>query len=329
MSTRLEEPRTVARAARILAVDDEAANRRLLRDILTPLGYEVWEAGDGQEALEVCALDLPDLVLLDVVMPRLDGYSVCKRLKEDPRTKLIPVVILTSLDQLTDKLAAIEVGADDFLSKPFNVTELTTRVRSLIALKRYTDELEHVSTVLLGIAMIAEKRDAYTGEHCKRVGESSVRLGMAFGLNDHELKALRHGGTFHDLGKIAIPDSILRKPGRLTFEEMDLLKTHAVIGAELVQPMRTLESVIPLIRNHHEHLDGSGYPAGLSGEEITLPVRILSVVDIYDALATERPYKKAFPHDQCLAILRQEAKHSWWDEEVVETLARLLAGGSS
>lgn len=329
MSAKVDEPRTGARPARILAVDDEPANRRLLRSILTPLGYEVWEAADGQEALEACALDLPDIVLLDVVMPRLDGYSVCKRLKEDPRTKLIPVVILTSLDQLPDKLAAIEVGADDFLTKPFNVTELTTRVRSLVSLKRYTDELEHVSRVLIGIAMIVEKRDAYTGDHCKRVGESAVRLGMAFGLNDHELKALRHGGTFHDLGKIAIPDSILRKPGRLTFEEMDVLKTHTIIGADLVQPMRTLESVLPLIRNHHEHLDGSGYPAGLLGEEITLPVRILTVVDIYDALATERPYKKAFPHDQCLAILREEVKRSWWDEEVVETLARMLAAGPS
>ncbi len=311
---------------KILVVDDEAPSRRLLRELLEEQGYEVREAADGEAALTAVAADPPDVVLLDVMMPRRDGYSVCQQLKGDERTRLTPVVIVTSLDELPDKLKAIQVGVDDFLTKPFNAAELATRVRSLVSLKRYTDELEHASRVLHGIALAVERRDAYTGGHCKRVGEYAVRVGVALGLRDDDLKVLRLAGTFHDLGKIAIPDAILRKPARLTAEEMEIIKTHPTVGCELVQPMRTLAGVLPLIRHHHERLDGSGYPDGLEGAQIPLTVRILSVVDIYDALATERPYKSSFPHERCIAVLREEATRGWWDRNVVETVARVIEG---
>ena len=311
----------------VLIADDEAPNRALVRRVLEPSGYTVLEAADGAQAIETVAARLPDLVLLDLEMPEVDGYSALRALKGDPRTRLIPVVMLTSHDQLVDRVRAMQVGVDDYLIKPFHPAELTARVHSLVSLKRFTDELEHAGRVLQGIARVVEERDAYTGRHCIRVGSRAVRVGTTLGLGEEDLKTLRLAGSFHDLGKIAIPDAILRKPGRLTPEEMELMKTHAAVGAQLVQPMRTLARVLPLIRHHHEKLDGSGYPDGLSAGEIPVTVRILSVVDIYDALATQRPYKEALPRERCLAILREEAAKGWWDRDVVETLADLVSRG--
>lgn len=311
-------------APRILVVDDDAPNRALLREILVPLGYEVGEAADGDEALEKIARETPDLVLLDVVMPRLDGTAVCRAIKSDPRTRLLPVVMLTSLDQLPVRVQANELGADDFLTKPFNVAELTARVRSLVSLKRYTDELEHAARVLEGVALVVERRDPYTGDHCRRLGEYGARVGAALGLGEEDQKVLRLGGVFHDLGKIAVPDVVLHKPGCLTPEEFEVIKTHPGIGYDLCRPMRTLEKMLPLIRHHHEKLDGSGYPDRLSGSQIQMPVRVITVVDVYDALATDRPYKKAFPRDRCFAILRDGVEKGWWDREVVETLDRVV-----
>lgn len=302
-------------------VDDERQNRVLLKKILLPMGFQVREATNGEEALAAVAAELPDLILLDVMMPKLDGYGVCQKLKTDPRTRLIPIIMLTSLDQLPDKLKGVELGVDDFLTKPFNVAELMTRVRSLLSLKQYTDDLEHAANVLESIALTVAERDAYTSGHCIRVGHYAVAVGKRFGLGEEDLKMLRLAGTFHDLGKIAIPDVILRKPGPLTSEERTQMQGHAAKGADLVKPMRTMGGVLPLIRHHHERLDGSGYPAGLSGNEISLTVRILTVVDIYDALGTERPYKAALSRERSLEILREEAERGWWDRKVIETLA--------
>ncbi len=309
---------------RILIVDDEASNRSLVRRVLEPLGYAVAEAADGEAALAAVAKGIPDLVLLDIQMPRMDGYAALRQLKEDPKTRLVPVVMLTSLDQFPDKLRAVEIGADDYLLKPFHVAELCARVKSLISLKRYTDELEHASKVLHSIALVVEQRDAYTGGHCMRVGVRATRVGIALGLGGEDLKTLRLGGAFHDLGKIGIPDAILRKPGKLSPEEFEAMKAHAAKGADLVQPMRALAAALPLIRHHHERLDGSGYPDRLTAREIPATVRILSVADIYDALATKRPYKDPLPHEVCMKILREEAGKGWWDRDVVEALAKVV-----
>jgi putative two-component system response regulator len=309
-------------AARILVVDDEEANRQLLREILAPLDYELREAADGEEAILSVRDDLPDLILLDVNMPKRDGYSVCGELKSDRRTRLVPIIILTSLDELPDRLKAIELGVDEFLTKPFRAVELIARVRSLLALKRFTDELEHASRVLEGIAHVVENRDPYTGDHCRRLGQYGARLGHALGLGEEEVRSLWLGGIFHDLGKIAVPDGILNKPCRLTAEEFGLMRIHPVVGADLCKTMRTMQGVIPLIRHHHERLDGSGYPDGLAGKEIPILVRVITVVDVYDALATARPYRAALPHESCMAILRSEVEKGWWDREVVETFER-------
>jgi len=313
---------------RVLVVDDEAANRGLVRKVLEPLGYTVVEAADGEEALASVATQAPDLILLDLVMPKLDGYAVLRSIKGDVRTRLIPVVMITSHDQLVEKIRAVQIGVDDYLFKPFNVAELTARVKSLVSLKQFTDELEHASRVVESFAVCVESRDRYTGNHCKRLGAYAVRVGRILGLGDEDLRTLHLGGVLHDIGKIAISDLILNKPGRLDPEEFSLMKTHASVGAELLSPMRTLERVSPLVRHHHEKLDGSGYPDGIGGSEISLLVRITSVVDVFDALHTRRSYKEAFPVERCLGILREEAGKGWWDSSVVEALGLALARGA-
>ena len=311
------------RAARILVVDDEEANRKLLREILEPQGYVLQEAADGEEALASLAESAPDLVLLDLVMPRRDGYSVCREIKNDPRTRLVPVIILTTLDQMQDKLKAVELGADDFLNKPFHTIELTTRIRSLLALKHFTDEFEHASGVLQSIALVVEGRDKYTGYHCRRLGQYAVRIGKTLGLGQEDLETLWLGGIFHDLGKIAVSDVVLNKPAPLSAEEFTLMKTHPSVGANLCKSMRTMERVVPLIRHHHEKLDGSGYPDGLAGKEIPLLVRIITAVDVYDALATARPYRRALPHETCMRIMREEVSKGWWDRDIVQLVDRI------
>jgi putative two-component system response regulator len=313
--------------ARILVVDDEAANRGLVRRVLEPLGYEVVEASDGQEALADIAAHHPDLVLLDLVMPIMDGYAVVQALKSDPKTRLIPVVMLTSQAQISEKIRAVEYGVDDYLYKPFHVVELTARVHSLLNLKRYTDELEHVSKVIEGIAELVESRDRYTGNHCKRLGLYAVRVGRYLKLPEEDLNLLQLGGVLHDLGKVAVSDTILNKPGRLTPEEFEIMKSHPTVGADLLRNMRTLERVTPLVRHHHEKLDGTGYPDRIGGKEINLLVRITSVVDVFDALHSRRPYKEPFDLDRSFGILREEAAKGWWDRELVEALHETMRTG--
>ncbi|HEV3028085.1 MAG TPA: HD domain-containing phosphohydrolase, partial [Planctomycetota bacterium] len=256
-----------------------------------------------------------------------DGYSVLEALKSDPKTRLIPVVMLTTHDQITDKVKAVEIGADDYLPKPFNLVELKARVKSLLSLKRFTDELEHASEVLEAIAACVENRDRYTGNHCRRLADYAVALGKDLGLAEPELLILKLGGALHDLGKVAVSDNILNKPGRLSPEELGIMRTHPAIGADLCGKMRTMEKVLPMIRHHHERLDGSGYPDGIGGHELSLSVRVISVVDVFDALYTKRSYKDSLPLEKCLDILREESQKGWWDRDVVEALARRLRKG--
>lgn len=316
---------SLIKKSKILVVDDEMANRLLLHGILGPHGYEIYEASNGEEALELVEKIKPDLVLLDVVMPKKNGFEVCQALKSSNKTKLIPVVMLTSLDQLQDKLRGVDLGADDYINKPFNLAELTTRVKALLALKHYTDELEYVHDVLTSIANIVESRDYYTHNHCKNVVKYSVAIAKMMNVSEEDIEMIRLGAGFHDIGKIAIPDAILLKPGKLTPEEFEGMKTHAAIGAELLKPMKTMEKVLPLIRNHHERLDGSGYPDGWKGDEISLPIRILSVVDIYEALISKRTYKDSMAPEKAFGILKEEAGKGWWDMQVIENLIAVIS----
>jgi len=312
----------------ILVVDDTALNRQFLKDELEGEGYLTSMAEDGEQALAIVAENPPDLILLDVMMPKLDGYEVCRRLKSDERTILIPVVIVTALTATQERIKGIEVGADDFLSKPYNRLELLTRVRSLLKLKRHTDELENAETVLFTLALSVEAKDPYTNNHCDRLSRHSVALGRKLDLLPEQLKALHRGGVLHDLGKIGVPDSVLLKPGPLNDVERAVIREHPAIGERICAPLRSLRLVLPIIRHHHERWDGSGYPDGLAGEAIPLTARILQSVDIYDALTTARPYKPAYSREQTCAIMREEIAKGWWDANTVEALIAMVSNGN-
>jgi putative two-component system response regulator len=316
-----------ASRSHILVVDDTDLNRQYLTTELEDEGYTVSTAADGEQALAAVAENPPDLILLDIMMPKLNGYEVCRRLKSDERTILIPVVMVTALSAAHERIKGIDVGADDFLSKPYNRLELLTRVRSLLKLKRHTDELEHAETVLFTLALSVEAKDPYTNGHCHRLSRLSVVLGEKLGLPPEQLKALHRGGILHDLGKIGIPDAILLKPGPLTDVERAVIMEHPIIGERICAPLRSLRLVLPIIRHHHEHWDGSGYPDGLAGEAIPLTARILQCVDIYDALVTERPYRPAYDREQARAVMREETARGWWDPCTMEVLMALLSSG--
>ncbi len=314
-------------AGTILVVDDLQGNLELLKGLLTREGYAVHTAADGEAALAAVARESPDLVLLDVTMPKLDGFEVCRRLKRDPATRLMPVVLITSLHEREDKIQGINAGADDFLTKPVNAHELRARVRSLVRLKRYTDDLDSAESVILSLALTIEARDAYTEGHCQRLARYAVALGTHRDLDDESLAALHRGGFLHDVGKVSVPDAILLKPGPLTADEYEAMKRHAVIGDSICGDLRSLRPVRPIVRHHHERLDGTGYPDGLRGDAIPQLAQIVGIVDVYDALTTERPYRAALPREQACAELSQEAQRGWRDRGLIDEFIMLARTG--
>jgi putative two-component system response regulator len=318
-------------ARTILVVDDEPANRELMIELLEPQGYRIVTAVDGQAALEEFARHQPDLVLLDIMMPKVDGVEVCRRLKKNPETRLTPVVLVTALSAKEDRVRGIEAGADDFLNKPIDRIELMARVRSLLNLKAYTDELERAESVLFALARSIEGRDPYTRGHCERLSDYSERLGRRLGLPEQQLTALRRGGIVHDIGKVAVPDGILLKSGKLTPEEWKTMRQHPAFGESICAPLKSLRLVLPIIRHHHEKFDGSGYPDGLKGDRIPITARIMTVVDVYDALTTERPYQGAMSTEKALEIMEQEVRKGWWDPQIFSEFCGLLttSGGRS
>lgn len=303
-------------AETILVVDDDAATCELLSELLTAKGYSVVTASDGRSGMEKFALLQPDLVLLDVLMPGLNGLEVCRQLKNNPGTRLTPVVLVTGLAATKDRVRGIEAGADDFLSKPLDGTELLARVRSLLNLKLHTNELERAEAVLFALARSIEARDPYTSGHCARLSEGSARLGERLGLPEEHVTALRRAGIVHDIGKVAVPDAILLKPGPLTAEERKIVREHPVAGERICLPLKSFRLVLPIIRHHHEKYDGSGYPDGLQGEGIPVSARVLQVLDVYDALTTDRPYRRALSPTKALGEMREDVERGWLDPKL-------------
>jgi putative two-component system response regulator len=312
------------RLPRILVVDDNPNTMSLMHDLLSSHGYDVVTMPDAAQAESEILRHPPDLVLSDVVMPGKSGYELCRELKENPATRLIPFVLITGLTEREDRVRGIESGADDFLNKPIYPEELFARVKSLLKLKEFTDELETAESVLCTLGLSVESRDPYTEGHCERLAENASNLGRHLRLDEEEIIALRRGGYLHDLGKIAVPDEILKKGANLTPEEWVIMKRHPITGENICRPLKSLRLVLPIIRNHHEHFNGTGYPDALQGKRIPLLARILQVVDVYDALRTARPYKPALSHEQAAVTMREEARAGLWDEDLVVEFFSML-----
>ena len=315
--------------ATVLVADDHRVNCEILSELLGAAGYSAVCATSGREALEALKTQPIDLVLLDVQMPGQSGFAVCREIKSNAATRLIPVVIVTGLHGADDRIEGIECGADDFLNKPVDRVELLAHVRSLLRLKQFTDELENAETVLFSLAASIEAKDPYTEGHCDRLSVYSVALGKRLGLSEELRIALRRGGVVHDLGKVAVPDQILLKPGPLTPEERLVMEKHPVAGERICAPLKSFRLVLPIIRHHHEKMNGTGYPDRLQGDQIPLTARILTVVDIYDALTTDRPYRKAMSHEHAFALMREEVKRGWWDPALVKGLEAVMAASQS
>ena len=301
----------------VLVVDDGAPNRELIQAYLSGIDCEVRFAVDGAAALAAIESEAPDLVLLDVQMPGVDGYEVCRRIKAMPRGRLLPVVMITALSRTGDRVAALEAGADDFMSKPVERVELAARVRSALRLKALYNTLDSAEQVIFSLAAAVEAKDPFTERHTQRVAETARHVGRRLGLPEFALDALYRGGIIHDIGKIGVPDAILLKPGPLDDSELSRMQAHVVIGESIVKPLRSGSSLLPIIRHHHERHDGRGYPDGLDGAKIPRLARIVAVCDAYDALVNDRPYRKRRSAEEAIAVLVDGAG-SQWDPEVVD-----------
>lgn len=307
----------------VLVVDDGAANRELIQSYLAQIECDVLLAEDGPTALAIVEATPPDLVLLDVRMPRMDGYEVCRRIKATPHGKLLPVVMITGLSQTTHRIMALEAGADDFMAKPVEGAELIARVRSALRLKELYNTLDSAERVIFSLATAVEAKDAFTERHTQRVGESARLIGRRLGMPDGQLDTLYRGGIVHDIGKIGVSDSILHKPGPLDPLEWPQMQAHVEIGESIVRPLRSTSGLLPVIRHHHERFDGLGYPDRLRGREIPRVARIVSVCDAFDALVNDRPYRTRRSYEEALQVLRAGAG-TQWDPETVELLASEL-----
>lgn len=312
---------------RVLVIDDDPSVAELLGRIVTRDGYDVAIAADGAAAFAAISEQDPDVILLDVMLPGMNGFEICRRLKQEPRTRLTPVVLVTGLGDRERRIAGLEAGADDFLTKPIDAQELLARVRSLVRMKRYTDDLDSAASILMSLAMLIEGRDGNTQGHCHRMANYATALGRRIAVSDDELQALHRGGFLHDIGMLTIPDSVLNKAGALDPEEYELIKSHTLVGDSLCGTLRSLAAVRPIIRWHHERLDGSGYPDGLRGDAIPVTAQIMGIVDVYDAITTQRPYQRAKSIEDAIDMLHGQVMRGWRSKELVEEFVSIVQTG--
>jgi putative two-component system response regulator len=311
---------------RILIVDDDERNLKLIEAMLRVHEYEVVKATNGEDALSAMRQTDFDLILSDVMMPGMDGFELCRRIKQNRSMRMVPVIMLTALDDVASKVTSIESGADDFMNKPPNKMELFARIKSLVNLKRTNSKMASIHNVIFSLANTVEAKDGYTQGHIERVSNMSVSIGRRIGLTEAEIEALRLGGALHDIGKIAVPDQILNKPGPLAPEEWEIMKRHTDIGFKICLPLKdNLGMALSVVRHHHEKLDGSGYPDSLTADQIPMVARIMAVVDIYDALITDRPYRKGMSQAEAIRILEEEGQKGKLDQSVIDHLKTFVA----
>ncbi len=307
----------------VLILENRDIDRQILKGILKSEGYQLLEARTATEAFALLKREKIDLVILDLMMPEISGLDFCRQIKANHQTRLVPVLILTSIQGAENEIAGIASGADEFLVQPLHHEIVRTRIRSMLHHKAAIDSLEEAESILLALGQAIELRDKTTRGHCQRLAKLSIMLGTALELPRSQIEALHRGGFLHDIGKICVPDAILFKPGALTEAEWVVMRMHTTKGEEICRPTKSLTAVLPIIRSHHERWDGSGYPDGLNGEHIPLLARILQIADIYDALTSVRPYKPAFTSSEALEVLDREARRGWRDRKLV-TLFRKM-----
>ena len=314
-------------SARILVVDDDPKVRAVLERVLLKDGHTIETAENGHAALAAIERRPPDVILTDVTMPGMDGFELCERLKMNVVTRLIPVVMVTGLSDRDNRIKGVELGADEFLTKPVDPQELRARIRSLMRIKRYTDDLDSAASIIMAMAIMVEARDGHSEGHCYRMANYATALGRQLRLGHQELQTLHRGGFLHDIGMLAIPDIVLRRPSRLSPAEYELVKSHTVIGEQLCGNLRSLQSVRPIVRHHHERFDGSGYPDRLAGDDIPLLAQIIGLVDVYDAITSRRPYQAALSGEDAVLVLREQAVAGWRNVELVEEFATVIQSG--
>lgn len=311
--------------ASVLVIDDDEQIRGLIVSLLRPMGHVVAQAGSVEEALEKIAQATPDLILVDMQLPGRTGFDILTEIRADPRTRLVPVVMITGAATHETKLKAIQAGVTDFIAKPFSPEELAARVRALLELKFVTDALEDAEQVIIALARTIDARDRYTYGHSARVSLYGGLLGERIGLEGKALATVRRGGLFHDFGKIAVRDAVLLKPAKLTDGEYAEIKRHPREGRDLLQNMKTLSDAMGVVYHHHERMDGSGYPDGLAGEAIPITARVTTIADVFDALTTARVYRGALSRSDALSIMQNEVNKGWWDGRLLSEFRGVLA----
>ncbi len=321
----------------VLIVDDEYIGRETLQSVLEGEGYQLEMAESGMQAIEKAKQLLPDVILLDVMMPGMTGFEVCQRIRSDPQIAEIPIIILTALDDRESLLNALKAGADDFISKPFDRYELRARLLGITRLNRYQKllqeraKLREANAQLLnayeatieGLSHALDLRDRETEGHSRRVTEVTVRLAQALNISEDEITHIRRGALLHDIGKIGIPDSILHKPDTLTEEEWGIMRKHPQFAHDMLSPIEYLRPALAIPYSHHEKWDGTGYPRNIKGEEIPMSARLFAIADVWDALTSNRPYRDAWTAEQALAYIREQSgKH--FDPQVVDLFFQVI-----
>lgn len=304
-------------SAKILVVDDRPLSRMMVVDLLALDGYQVLESVCDRQVFDSIVQQQPDLLLLDVMLQETDGFELCKQLKQDNRTRDLPIILTTVENIREHRIKVLEAGADDLLTKPFDRFELSNRVKNLINQKRLNEGLDQTEQVLFSIAKAVESRSSDRGGSCARVADLVRMFGEYLELSIEDIDNLVFAAHLHDIGTIAIPDSIMLKEGELTVEERELISQHVLIGEKICQPLRNRKGVLPIIRSHHERWDGSGYPDGLATQQIPYLAQIFQIIDIYDALTSDRPHKKAYSPDEALKIIAEETTKGWRNPELI------------
>lgn len=315
--------------SKIVIADDSTTILNKLNIMLKRQGYQVFSASNGEKCLKLINEINPDLIILDLDMPKVNGLDVCRVIREDEKTSLTPVIILTASSSGKDKNRALEVGANDFLYKNYDILELKLKVESLLKLKNAIDQLENANNIIKSLAKTVEVKDKYTVGHAERVSIIATTIAKKMDLSEVQLKDITMAGLLHDIGKIGVPDSILNKEGKLTSEEFEVIKKHPVVGEEICNPIKSFEKIKQIIRSHHEKLNGKGYPDGLIAGQINIETRIMTVADIYDALTSDRSYRKSMGREEALGLLKGLAEKEEVDSAIVAKLEQELADRTS